>query len=47
MRDLLARAQAGCDNRGIWDRLDTDVQRLLKTVRAHEVGKNRIMEGGV
>jgi hypothetical protein len=44
VHDLLARAEAGRDNPGIWKKLHADVQVLLKKLSAHEAGENRIIE---
>ena len=44
LRDLLARSQAGRDNPGIWKQLHADLQALLKRLKAHEAGENRIIE---
>lgn len=44
VHELLVRAEAGRDNSGIWKNLYADLQALLKRLRAHEAGENRMIE---
>lgn len=44
VNDVLARAKGSRDNPGNWKTLHADVQALLKKLKAHEAGENRIIE---
>ncbi len=44
LRDLLARSQGGGDNPEFWKQLRAELQALLKRLKAHEAGENRIIE---